>query len=295
MNYVQFHKSFIGRILRKCYKYLSDRKYIESAAAAGLGYKIDLENPRTYNEKLAWIKLYDHNPIYHKMVDKYEVKAIVDNIIGEGHTAKCYGVWDDISEVDFSKLPSSFVIKSTHYGQPVIVKNKAEMKYDIIAQILKKQSKTSGYDANKEWGYKDVKPRVMIEEYLEDDSDNNVLQDYKFWCFNGTPKVMYLTVKDKLIYENFYDMDFNIVNIDHGFPRRQPEFQKPQNFEDMKNYAAKLSDGIPFVRVDFYNINGKVYFGELTFYDWGGAHPFVSYEQDLMIGEWLTLPSEKRI
>ena len=121
------------------------------------------------------------------------------------------------------------------------------------------------------------------------------MQDYKFWCFNGQPKAMYMTVKNEAVYENFYDMDFNILPINHGFPRRIPEFEKPDNFEDMKKLAAKLSLGIPFVRVDFYNINGKTYFGEFTFFDWGGAHPFVSYEQDLEIGSWLDLPKQKRI
>lgn len=169
------------------------------------------------------------------------------------------------------------------------------MNLSQIEKVLTKQAKTSGYTSHKEWGYKNVPPRIMIEEYLEDESDNKVLQDYKFWCFNGHPQAIYLTVKDKEIYENFYDMDFNVLNIDHGFPRRSPEFSKPENFDEMKKIAAKLSEGIPFVRVDLYNIRGKIYFGEFTFFDWGGAHPFATIEQDLKIGTWLDLPKTKRI
>ena len=294
MDYVSFHKSIAGKVLRKIYRVFSERKLIESSAAAELGYKINLDNPQTFNEKLAWIKLYDHNPLYHKMVDKYEVKKIVEEKIGEGYTAKCLAIYDKLEDADFEKIAPPTVIKSTHYGVPIIVKSEKDKDVEKIKKILSEQAKVSGYTCHQEWGYKDVKPRIMFEEYMEDDSDNNVLQDYKFWCFNGEPKVMYVTVKNEAVYENFYDMDFNVLNIDHGFPRRKPEFEKPALFDEMKTLAARLSSGIPFVRVDFYNIKGKVKFGEYTFFDWGGGRPFASYEQDLMIGKWLTLPEKKR-
>lgn len=295
MNYIGLHKSVLGSFLRKIYHFTSERKLIESSAAAELGYKIDLDNPRTFNEKMAWLKLYNHNPVYHKMVDKYEVKSIVAKKIGPGHTAKCLGLYDDFYEINFSSLKPPFVIKSTHYGVPIIIKTEEDLDKEKIHKILAAQAKTSGYLFHQEWGYKDVKPRILIEEFMTDDSDNEVLQDFKFWCFNGVPKAMYFTVKDKEVYENFYDMDFKPLDINHGFPRRKPEFEKPLLFEEMKTFAAILSDGIPFVRVDFYNINGKVIFGEYTFFDWGGGHPFISYEQDLNIGNWLELPKEKWI
>ena len=295
MNYVQLQKSLIGKVLRKLYHLFSEKKLIESSAAAELGYKIDLDNPKTFNEKLAWLKLYNHNPIYHKMVDKYEVKAIVESKIGDGYTAKCLGLYDKFEDVDFSYLTPPYVIKSTHYGVPIIVKTPKDFDKERIRKILAEQSKMSGYTCHQEWGYKDVKPRILFEEFMEDDSDNNVLQDYKFWCFNGEPKAMYFTIKDKEVYENFYDMDFNILEINHGFPRRKPEFKKPALFDEMKRLASILSEGIPFVRVDFYNIKGKVMFGEFTFFDWGGGRPFASYDQDLKIGEWLKLPNKKLV
>lgn len=296
MDYVQFHRSVFGKVLRKIYRYVSNKRYIESAAAAELGYKINLDDPKTFNEKLAWIKLYDHNPIYHTMVDKFAVKELVTKKLGEGHVAKVIALFESYKDMNFKELPPPpYVIKSVHYGVPIVVKTKEQLNESEIIGELKAQSNTSGYVAHREWGYKDVKPRVMVEEYLQDDSDNNVLQDYKFWCFNGVPRAMYLTVKDKEVYENFYDMDFNPIDINHGFPRRVPEFQKPVNFDKMKEMASFLSEGIPFVRVDFYNIKGQIYFGEYTFFDWGGAHPFITYEQDLRIGEWLQLPSQKRV
>ena len=268
----------IGKVLRRIYRYTSDRKFIESAGMANLGYKLNLERPQTFNEKMAWLKLYYHNPLLHKLVDKFEVKPIVDSIIGVGHTAKVLKVFDNIEDINFLSPP--YVIKSTHYGVPIVVQSEKDIDAKKILIKLKKQARTSGYIALKEWGYKDLIPRVMFEEYLEDKSNKECLQDYKFWCFNGEPKYMYITVKFGQIFENFYDMSFEPVPINHGFPRRTPEFDKPKNFEEMKEIARKLSSGLPFVRIDLYDINGEVYFGEYTLFDWGGMHPFVSYEQD---------------
>lgn len=289
--------SFLGKVKRRLVRdFGTDRQYVEAITSYHVGYPINLDNPRTYNEKLAWIKLYDHNPIYHTMVDKYAVKQLVSEKIGGQYVAKPLAIFDSWQDIDFNKLPEPpFVIKSVHYGTPIVVRSKEDLNIKDIKEKLKFQASTSGYSINREWGYKDVKPRVMIEEYLSDGSENNILQDYKFWCFNGEVKCMYFTIKDKQVYENFYDKDFKILDIDHGFPRHQPEFEKPDTFEEMWQLATKLSKDIPFVRVDFYSCAGKVYFGEFTFYDWGGLHPFRNYEMDLEIGSWLTLPSERRI
>lgn len=291
------NNSLAGRVRRKFIRtFGSDRSYVEAITSYHLGYPVDLDNPKTYNEKLAWIKLYDHNPIYHTMVDKYAVKKLVADKIGEQYVAKPLAIYDSYKDIDFKQLPAApFVIKSVHYGTPIVIRTAADLDEKLIKEQLAQQAKTDGYKINREWGYKDVRPRVMIEEYLSDGSENKILQDYKFWCFNGEVKCMYVTIKDKLVYENFYDKDFKNLDIDHGFPRHQPEFTKPDTFEEMWNLATKLSDGIPFVRVDFYSCSGKVYFGEFTFYDWGGLHAFRTYDMDLEIGSWLTLPSEKRI
>ena len=149
--------------------------------------------------------------------------------------------------------------------------------------------RSSHYQNNKEWVYKNICPRIIADQLLEDGTGHE-LTDYKFWCFNGVPKIMYITNKGSKIYENFYDMDFRPVDLNHGFERKKPEYECPQNFELMKELASILSCDIPFVRVDFFDINNKVYFGEFTFYDWGGMQPFCKYETDLQIGSWLNLP-----
>jgi hypothetical protein len=141
----------------------------------------------------------------------------------------------------------------------------------------------------REWVYKDITPCILAEKYLNNDSGKD-LQDYKFWCFNGKPIYMYITNKGKFIQENFYDMEFNPVNINHGFPRRIPEFEKPHNFELMQKLASSLSKNIPFIRVDFYEIGNHVYFGEFTFYDWGGMQPFVDEYTDVELGKLIKLP-----
>lgn len=273
-------------------KNTTEEKELQAYSSLLLGYDVDFKNPKTFNEKLNWMKLFDRNPLYHKLVDKYEVKQYVEEVIGPEYVVPCYGVWNNFDEIDFSTLPNEFVIKSTHYGAPVVVKDKSKMNYKELKDIFIEQSKTSGYKTNYEWVYKDLQPRILIEKYLDDRSSNNVLQDYKFWCFNGIPRIMYLTVKDTNAYENFYDMDFKELDINHGFPRRKPEFSKPDTFDEMKELAAKLATGIPFVRVDFYSIEGKIYFGEYTFYDWAGIHPFDNYEMDLALGHLIKLPNE---
>lgn len=148
----------------------------------------------------------------------------------------------------------------------------------------------------REWPYKNIKPRVIVDMFLDDntsDSSEVSLRDYKFWCFNGVPKFMYCTVKCKNIYENFYDKDFNKVEINHGFSRHNPEFDKPINFEKMWSIASKLAKSTcaKWVRVDLFNVNGKIYFGEFTFYDWGGMRPFISFEQDKQLGKLIDLMS----
>lgn len=156
----------------------------------------------------------------------------------------------------------------------------------------KKDIKKNWYWASREWGYKHIEPCILAEEYLDEGTGHEV-HDYKFWCFNGTPQYMYITNKGKVVKENFYDMDFNPVDINHGFERTVPEYNKPEGFERMKELAMVLSEGLPFVRIDFFNIGGKIYFGECTFYDWAGFRPFTDEKWDEMLGDLLTLPKEE--
>ncbi len=256
-----------------------------------IGKPLNLICPRSFNEKLSWIKLYDHNPLYSKLVDKYEVKNHVAKLIGEEYVVPCYGVWESYGDIDFSQLPSKFVLKATHDSSGIVIcKDKSALDVKDARIIINKSLKTDYFLKGFEWPYKDVQRRVLADFYLEDNSRVE-LQDYKWWCFGGEPKVMYITNKGKFrqCEENFYDMDFLPLNINHGFPRTKPEYDKPALFEKMKELACVLSQGIPFVRIDFFVVNEKIYFGEYTFFDHAGLRPFVDNGWDEKLGSWIIL------
>lgn len=272
--------------------FIDDEKYILfRSKLMGFKYAMDLKNPKTFNEKLNWLKINYHDKKLSQLVDKYEVKDYVKNIIGEQYVVPCYGVYNSIDEIDQTSLPQKFVLKATNDSSGVIIcKNLNTFNFHAAKSRLKKSLQFNFYWAYREWGYKNVQPRIIVDEFLDDYSGHE-LTDYKFWCFNGEPKIMYMTNKAFDIFENFYDMDFNPVKINHGFSRHFPEFEKPQNWDLMKELARKLSSDMPFVRVDFFNVNEKVYFGEFTLYDWAGMQPFESYEQDLELGKYIQLPN----
>lgn len=275
-------------------KNYSDEEYLIKLFKVKCGYKPNLENPQTFNEKLNWLKLHHHNPLLTILADKYAVKEYVKEKIGVEYVVPNYGVWGSFDEIDFDNLPSKFVLKATHdSGGATIVRDKKTLDVGEVRKKMEKQLSTGFYWASREWPYKDIPRRIIADELLNDHTGNE-LRDYKFWCFNGMPKYMYLTIKGKNIYENFYDMDFRPANINHGFPRHQPEFEKPYGFETMKELAAKLSQGLPFVRIDFFLVDKIIYFGEFTFFDWGGTRPFESYEMDLELGKLIDLSIVKQ-
>lgn len=285
-------KGFMKRMMEITSSFFPDKLYLKWYFRLANGYKLNLKEPKTFNEKLNWLKLYNRNPLYTKLADKIEAKKIISGLIGEKYVVPLYGEYDRPNDIDFDVLPEQFVAKCNHCsGSMVICKDKSILDRANAIEVLKKGLQYDYYKICREWPYKNIPHKILVEKYM-DDGTGNELRDYKFWCFNGDPKVMYCTIKGKDVYENFYDMDFNIMDIDHGFPRHNPEFEKPENFELMKELAKKISKGIPFVRVDFFNVDGKVYFGECTFFDWAGLYPFRNYEMDLKIGEWLKLPRE---
>jgi hypothetical protein len=272
-------------------KWMGDRSYLCLKSCLVFGKPFNLNVPKTFNEKLNWLKLNDRNPLYTSMADKYVVKGLIIQLGIEGlHTARCYGVWSDFDEINFDELPEQFVLKATHDSSGATVcTDKANFDRRTARKKFKRFLSLNNYWGSREWIYKDIPPRIIAEEYLDDGTEHE-LTDYKFWCFNGEPKIMYVTNKGKEIYENFYDMDFVSVPVCHGFPRRSPEYECPVEFQRMKRYAAELSKGIPFVRIDFFSVKGKVYFGEFTFYDWAGMRPFSPESWDRKLGEWICLP-----
>ncbi len=273
------------------FRFLSDKTYIKLKYFIRFKRRINLTNPKTFNEKVNWLKLYDRKDIYTIMVDKYEAKRYVSNIIGDKYIIPTYGIYNSFNEIDFNMLPNQFVIKCTHdSGGLVVVKNKKYLNIENAKKIIEKSLNSNYYYDNREWPYKNVKPRIIIEKYMEDEKTNE-LRDYKFFCFDGKPKIMFIAF-DRAIHKtkfNFYDMDFNMLNFKQHYPNFDIDLIKPKTFEKMKKIAAKLSKGIPHLRVDLYEINGKIYFGELTFSHFGGFVPFDPKEWDLKLGKMLDI------
>ena len=279
---------------RRMLKWMSDKAFLKLAFRMNTGKKLNLKNPQTFNEKLQWLKLYDRKPEYTRMVDKYEAKKYVAERIGEEYIIPTLGVWDQFEDIDFDALPDQFVLKCTHdSGGLVICRDKSKLDKEAAKGRIDRCLKRNYYYLGREWPYKDVKPRIIAEQYIEDTEDD-ALTDYKYFCFNGIPKVMYIS-KDhgKNPRTDFFDMDFNHLPIRGRDPNADICPTKPNNFCEMKEIAAQLSKGIPHLRVDFYSIKGKVYVGELTFAHMSGMTEIKPAEWNHKLGEWITLPTVK--
>lgn len=274
---------------------ISDEAFLKKAFLINMGYELDLENPKSYNEKLQWLKLNDRNPKYTMMVDKYEVKKYVSKLIGEEYIIPTLGVWENFDDINFDQLPSKFVLKCTHdSGGLVICKDKSNFDKKYAKKIITKSLKRNYYWSGREWPYKDVKPRIIAEEYIEDSSTGE-LNDYKFFSFSGKVKALFIAT-DRFSPEetkfDFFDSEFNHLPFTNGHPNASVAPPKPKLFEEMKTIAERLSVGIPQVRVDLYEVDGRIYFGELTFSHWSGLVKFDPYEWDVIFGKWIELPSE---
>lgn len=269
---------------------LDDEKYVRFIYKWCFKKKLDLENPKTFSEKLQWIKLYDHNELYTRVVDKYAVKEYIASQIGEEYIIPSIGLWSNFDEIDFEKLPQSFVLKCTHdSGGLVICKDKSNLDIKKARKKIVKSLNRNFFLLGREWPYKGVKPQIIAEPYISD--SNGELNDYKFFCFNGQPKMLFIA-SDRGIDTrfDFFDMDFNHLPFEQGHPNSTKVLKKPDGFDHMKKLAMKLSEGFPEVRVDFYNVDGKIYFGELTLFHFSGFVPFEPEEWDEKIGSWLELP-----
>ena len=275
--------------------HISDEEFIKKAYLINTGRCLDLYNPVSYTEKLQWLKLYDHNPRYTAMVDKYAAKEIVASIIGAQYVIPTLGLWSSADDIDFEVLPNSFVLKCTHdSGSTILCKDKNNANLPKMRKKLKKYIKRNYYHCSREWPYKNVLPQIIAEPYMEDSEDRE-LRDYKFFTFNGEPRILYITQgrgnKEETV-ADFYDMEFNHLNIevDHKMSKNPPH--PPQNFNLMKKLAKELSKGTPQLRVDFYEVNGKVYFGEMTFFHCSGFNLFKPIEWENKLGEWVKLPEK---
>lgn len=283
---------FILRIVRKLYFLFSDRLFLIVSYYLAMGKPLHLDNPKTMNEKLQWLKLYNRRPEYTQMVDKILVKDYVANMIGKKYIVPTLGVWNHFDEIDFDKLPNQFVLKTNHSGGSegvVICKDKATFNRAQARSLLERSLK---YDISRpygEWPYRDVKRKILAEEYLGEN-----LTDYKFYCFDGEADVVLNCIERQTGHPKYYffDKDWILRRLNKRGKEAPQGFSlpKPEGLDEMFEIAAKLSKGIPFARIDLYNIRGIIYFGEITFFPDSGFDVNRLPEADLYFGEKIKLP-----
>ncbi len=277
------------------FNWMPDEQYLRLIYRGRMGKKLDLKSPQTFNEKLQWLKLYDRNPLYHTFVDKYEMKEYASKIIGKEHIIPTIGVWDTPEEIPFHEFPNQFVIKCTHdCGSIVICQDKNTFDIESAKEKLKKCLKDNLFWEGREWPYKDLKPRIIAEPYFDDGTGQ--LKDYKFFCFNGEAKCFKIDFDRRVFHRaNYYSrsgeqLPFGEVTFP---PDYSGKIALPNRLDTMLKLADKLAENIPFIRVDFYEVDNTVYLGELTLFPSSGFRPFTDEHWDYTLGSWLKLP-EKR-
>lgn len=269
--------------------WMPDSMFARLAFRGELGQKLDLKSPKTFNEKLQWLKLYDNRPEYTELVDKIKAKKVVGSIIGKEYIVPMYGYWKKAESIPFDKLPNKYVLKCNHdQGSVVLVHDKRTINKKEIIRFFKRRLKTNNFYGCREYPYKSIRPRVFAEKYL-----GKSIIDYKFYCFNGEPKFLYCgkgLTEDHSLRIDFFDLDWKIMPFYRTDYHRLGNIPKPVLFDNMIEISKKLSEGIPFVRIDLFEVNNHVYFSEFTLCPAAGFMPFVPEEYDRIVGEWLDLP-----
>jgi hypothetical protein len=277
------------------YKYMDDEELIRKIYRIRMGKELDLENPTTLCEKLQWLKLHDQNELYHKLVDKYEVKKWVSNKIGAEHVIPCYGVWDSVDNIEYFKMPQKFVLKCTHDSGGIFYCDKYETDFKQLKKKIRKHQANSVYwnGGGREWAYKDVMPRILGEEYIPELGNKDSIE-YKVTCFNG--RAEFVTICKGVAHGDFserfndhYDRNWNKLPFFVNYKSSGETISKPSFMDEIIEYAEILAKDIPQVRVDGYYINGRYLFGEMTFYTWNGFMKFEPEEWDTILGERLDL------
>lgn len=282
-------------IYRFVFSLIPDSIWIRVQFRRKVGFWPNLKKPKTFNEKLQWLKLHDRNPLYTKLVDKYEVKKYVAEQIGSEYLIPTLGVWDKFDDIDFDKLPDQFVLKCTHdSGGLVIVKDKSKFDINDAKKKISRCLKMNYYWSMREWPYKNVKPKIIAEKYMEDESGYE-LKDYKIFCFNGEPKALFIAT-DRGIHEtkfDFFDADLNHLPMKQHYPNNPDiKIPDPEGIKKMFELAHVLTKDFKHCRADFYDINGSIYFGELTFSHFSGMQAMEPVEWDAKFGSWLSLEND---
>lgn len=292
--YEGYHIDFVNSILLTKEQRILELKRIFYKYC---GYYLDMDNPKTFNQKLQWLKMNYFDPRFPRCVDKAEFKSYINEQLGEGYVIPMYGVWDSENKIEFDKLPKSFILKSTLQSDGrhiIVVKDKNELNMDELKTVLSswllpRNALCSSYCA----AYKQLKPRILAEEYIS--NFDEALIDYKFMCFNGKPEMLFVVAdREKDMAVNFYDLDWNLLPFTRKYPNTEYPIQRPKMFEQMIEIAEKLSKPFPFVRVDFYESadENRLYVGELTFYPGGGYERFEPIEWDYKLGDMIELPEQ---
>ena len=293
-NYIRHPQVFKLVLLERISPLLSTETYLRWRWMVKMGYPLPLDNPQTFNEKLQWLKVHDHNPLYSTMVDKYRVKEYVAQKLGAEYVVPLLGVWDRAEDIDWDCLPQRFVLKCTHDSSGLVIcKDKSKLDRRKTVKKLGKALKVNYFNKSREWPYKNVQRKIIAEQFLEDTHGGD-LADYKIHCFNGVPKVI-LVCKDRFtehgLTEDFFSDKWEHLDVKRPHhPQAGHDIDTPAELQEMLRCASELAKDIPFVRVDFYTANNKVYFGELTFFPAGGMVKFEPEEWDYKLGSWTKLP-----
>lgn len=282
--------SYFGQ--KGAFKWMKDEQYLKLVYRGIFNKKLDLKKPLTYNEKLQWLKLYDRHANYTKLVDKYEVRNHIAKTIGEEYLIPLLGVWDGFKDIDFSVLPNQFVLKCTHdSGGIVICTDKSNFNITEAREKINQSLKRNFYYIGREWPYKNVKPRIICEQYMVDESGTE-LKDYKVFCFNGEPKLIQVDFNRFSGHKrNLYDIVWNYIPLSIGYPNDpRTIIKQPTKLREMLSLSTVLAKNYPHVRVDWYSIHNQLYFGELTFFHGSGYEKFSPETYNKLLGSWITIP-----
>jgi len=289
------HNRFFNGIKRKYLNILPDKLFVNLFYREAYGYFPNLNNPKTFDEKLQWYKLYYRVPLMTTLTDKYEVRRYLEDKGFSGILNELYGVYNSVDKIDFSKLPERFVIKATHgSGMNIICKDKESLNWETSRRLMNKWLKRNWYHFGREWPYKNIRPRLICEKYLENKEFEELI-DYKFYCYNNKPEMLFVCTgrfsAGGLKY-SAYDMDWNRISVYKGRPSSDIVMEKPDNLQAMITIASELCQGFPFIRVDLYSVKGKIVFGELTFYPDSGIVPFTPDKYNYFFGDLFILPDK---